>query len=84
MPTFFYAFSPLMTPAGMSGPCVSFKKLPPTDAALVEEAINLARESDQEFADAYIFAASRKAGAEEIATFNLKHFHRLGAQLHSL
>jgi predicted nucleic acid-binding protein len=34
------------------------------------------------FADAYIVASSRRRGAEEIATFNRKHFERLGAPLH--
>jgi len=55
-----------------------------TDAQLVEQAIELARKSGQEFADAYIVAAAEKVGAPEIATFNQKHFDKLGAKLHSL
>ena len=51
------------------------------DAALVEDAISLARSSGQEFADAYILASSRQAKADGIATFNKKDFERLGAQL---
>jgi predicted nucleic acid-binding protein len=53
-----------------------------TDSRTVEEALVLARASDQEFADAYIVAASRQWGAGEIATFNQKHFEKLGAVLH--
>jgi predicted nucleic acid-binding protein len=53
-----------------------------TDSRAVEEALVLARASDQEFADAYIVAASRQWGAGEIATFNQKHFEKLGAVLH--
>jgi predicted nucleic acid-binding protein len=52
------------------------------DASLVEDAIDLAYRSGQEFADAYIVASAHKAGAEEIATFNIKHFEKLGAVLH--
>jgi predicted nucleic acid-binding protein len=52
------------------------------DAALVEEAIDLAARSGQEFADAYIVACAKRAGALEIATFNRKHFEKLGAQLY--
>ena len=58
-------------------PCLSL-----TDAPIVEAAIELATKSGQEFADAYIAAASRRAGASEIATFNQKHFEKLGATPH--
>jgi len=51
-----------------------------TDALLVEQAIELARKSGQEYADAYIVATAEKAGAAEIATFNQKHFDKLGAK----
>ncbi len=53
-----------------------------TDAQLVEQAIELARKSGQEYADAYIVATAQKAEAAEIATFNQKHFDKLGAKLH--
>lgn len=59
----------------------ALKGLQLTDADLVEEAINLARSSGKEFADAYIAAAARKMKAE-VATFNKKHFQRLGAKLY--
>ncbi len=51
------------------------------DRDLVEDAIALARHSGEEFADAYILASARKAGVDEVATFNRRHFERLGAQL---
>ena len=51
------------------------------DRDLVEEAIALARGQEVEFADAYIAASARKAGADEIATFNRKYFERTGAAL---
>jgi predicted nucleic acid-binding protein len=54
-----------------------------TDAPLVEVAIELARKSNQEFADAYIAAAAIHESAAEIATFNQRHFEKLGARLHS-
>jgi predicted nucleic acid-binding protein len=54
-----------------------------TDADVVEEAILLAGRSGQEFADAYVVASAGRAGVEEIATFNRKHFESLGATLHS-
>ena len=61
----------------------ALKGLQLTDSDLVEEAINLARLSGQEFADAYIAAAARKMKAD-VATFNEKHFQRLGAKLYPL
>jgi predicted nucleic acid-binding protein len=55
-----------------------------TDMHVVEGALALARASGQEFADAYIAAASRQAGAHEVATFNRKHFDQLGVTIHAL
>jgi predicted nucleic acid-binding protein len=55
-----------------------------TDADLVEEALRLARPSGVAFADAYILACARQDGADEIASFNRKHFERLGAPLAKL
>jgi hypothetical protein len=60
-------------------PCLSL-----TDVSLVEEAIELAHKSSQEFADAYIAASAARAGATKIATFNQKHFDRMDAKLHPL
>lgn len=54
------------------------------DAELVENAIDLARKCGQEFADAYICVSAAATDADEIATFNRKHFERLGAALYPL
>lgn len=53
-----------------------------TDGRIVEDALALAKTSGQEFADAYIASASREIGADEVATFNRKHFDKLGITLH--
>lgn len=55
-----------------------------TDDGLVEDAIDLARANSAEFADAYIAASAGVAGASHIATFNQKHFEKLGASLYGL
>jgi len=55
-----------------------------TDAPVVERAIKRARTSGQEFADAYIAASAEAAGADAVATFNLKDFRKLGAPLYRL
>ncbi len=55
-----------------------------TDRRLVDEAVALARSSGQEFADAYIAASLSTAGAVELATFNRRHFDRLGTPLYTL
>lgn len=60
---------------------VALKGLQLIDADVVQEAIRLAQSSGQEFADAYIAAAAQKKKAE-VATFNKKHFQRLGAKLY--
>ncbi|MDR1979920.1 MAG: PIN domain-containing protein [Synergistaceae bacterium] len=53
------------------------------DKDTVIEAITLAQESRQEFADAYIAATARGRGAK-VATFNKKHFVKLGSNLYPL
>ena len=53
------------------------------DATEVDEALRLARATGQEFADAYIAASAGLRGADAIATFNRRHFERLGATLHA-
>lgn len=53
-----------------------------TDRRIVEAALALAKTSGQEFADAYIASASREVAADEVATFNRKHFDRLGVTVH--
>ena len=54
------------------------------DAGTADEAITRARESNADFADAYIAAAAARAGAEQVATFNRKHFERLHVRLADL
>jgi predicted nucleic acid-binding protein len=55
-----------------------------SDRALVEEAVRLASASGQEFADAYIAASVAAAGGGALATFNRRHFDRLGTPLYHL
>jgi predicted nucleic acid-binding protein len=55
-----------------------------TDAQVVEEALALAKVSNEEFADTYLAALSREAGIDEVATFNRKHFEKLGVTLRDL
>jgi predicted nucleic acid-binding protein len=52
-----------------------------TDSPLVAEALSLASETDSEFADAYIAAASRAAECSGVATFNRNDFAKLGVEL---
>ena len=54
-----------------------------TDRRIVEAALALAKTSGQEFADAYIASASRELEADEVATFNRKHFDQLGVTLYA-
>jgi predicted nucleic acid-binding protein len=50
--------------------------------SLAEAALQLATESNQEFADSYIAASMQPSDCEAIATFNRKHFERLGVTVH--
>jgi predicted nucleic acid-binding protein len=54
-----------------------------TDRALVEAAVERARASGQEFADAYAACVADAAGAGSIATFNQRDFEALAARLHA-
>jgi predicted nucleic acid-binding protein len=54
------------------------------DREPVEEAVRLARDGGQGFADAYILASARLALADGIATFNRKDFEKMGARLYPL
>lgn len=49
-----------------------------TDSGMVASAIGLARASGTEFADAYIAASAIAEEARCVATFNARHFARLG------
>jgi len=72
---------PKATVLDVLGAIVALPGLELTDGRTAEEALSLARRSGQEFADAYIVAASRQWGADEIATFNQRHFEKLEATL---
>jgi predicted nucleic acid-binding protein len=63
---------------------VAFPGLMLLDADLVEQAIALARSAGQGFADAYIAISAQSAGADAVATFNRRHFEKMGARVHSL
>lgn len=52
------------------------------DLEIVEEALELFRDTPCDFADAYIAASSKKIGAESVATFNAKHFKNLNVNLY--
>ena len=54
-----------------------------SDGDSVKDAIELARETKQCFADSYIAITARKLGIG-VATFNRKHFSKLGAKLYSI
>ena len=56
--------------------------MPDKDLAL--EAVRLAINTEQDFADAYIHASARKSGAIGMATFNRKHFEKMGTVLFDL
>ena len=55
-----------------------------SDREIVNDALRRARLTDSEFADSYIVAAAEKAGVDNVATFNTKHFSRLGVMYESL
>jgi predicted nucleic acid-binding protein len=54
------------------------------DGDTAEEAVDRARQADTGFADAYIAASALRAGAAQVATFNRRHFERLGVALADL
>lgn len=53
-----------------------------TDRSRVEEALRLAVQGGGEFADAYIAASIEPTNCQCVATFNRKHFEKLGATLY--
>lgn len=60
----------------------AFSCLSLSDETTVLLAISLAREAGVEFADAYIAASAQALGADQIATFNTKHFTRFDSALY--
>lgn len=55
-----------------------------TDAETVEEALVVAKRTGQAFADAYLHALALREKTDEVATFNRKHFEKMGTALHAL
>lgn len=54
------------------------------DAETVEEALAVAKRTGQEFADAYIHVLALREKTDAVATFNRKHFEKMGTVLHAL
>jgi predicted nucleic-acid-binding protein len=61
---------------------LSFPGLRVLDKETVIASISLARETDSSFADSYIVASANSVNADNVATFNRKHFTRLGTKLY--
>lgn len=61
---------------------VSFPGLDIYDRGLVVDAVFLARGKSVDFADAYIAVLAEQMKADSIATFNKKHFEKLGAKIY--
>ena len=54
------------------------------DLEILEEALELYKQTSADFSDVYIAVQSKKAGAESIATFNTKHFKNLNVEIYPL
>ncbi len=54
------------------------------DLDILEEALELYKQTSTDFNDAYIAVLSNKAGAESIATFNTRHFKNLNVEIYPL
>ena len=54
------------------------------DLDILEEALELYKQTSTDFNDAYIAVLSNKAGAESIATFNAKYFRNLNVEIYPL
>jgi predicted nucleic-acid-binding protein len=63
---------------------LSFGGLKVSDHDLATEAIYAARTTNSSYADSYITVSLKPLRANEVATFNKKHFSRLGAVLYPL
>ena len=63
---------------------LSFGGLKIADRDLIIDAIYLARAKNSNFADSYIAASLQRLHAKEVATFNKKHFSKLGVNLYPL
>ena len=63
---------------------LSYPNLRVLDKEQVIAAISLAREMDGTFADSYISVSACRVEADNVATFNKKHFSKLGVELYPL
>jgi len=63
---------------------LSFGGLKVSDRDRVAETISLARATNSSFADSYIAVSLPELKSEEVATFNRKHFAKLGVRLYPL
>jgi len=63
---------------------LSYPNLRMLDKEQVMTAISIARETNSVFADSYIAASARRIQADNVATFNKKHFSKLGSKLYPL
>ncbi len=53
-----------------------------TDTDVLEEALELYKDTNADFGDAYMAVLSKKVGVDSIATFNKSHFKNLGVRLY--
>ena len=63
---------------------LTFPRLKVLDKELVSAAISLGLETNESFADSYIAASARRIHADNVATFNKKHFAKFGLELYPL
>ena len=63
---------------------LSYPNLRVLDKEQVIAAISLARETGNVFADSYIAVSASNIKADKVATFNKKHFSKLGVELYQL
>jgi predicted nucleic acid-binding protein len=63
---------------------LSFPNLRVLDKEQVIATIDIARAKGSAFADSYIVVTADNIKADNVATFNKKHFSKLGAQLYPL
>ena len=63
---------------------LSYPNLRVLDKDQVITAISLARATDSVFADSYIAVSAGSIKADNVATFNKKHFAKLGTKLYPL
>jgi predicted nucleic-acid-binding protein len=63
---------------------LSFGGLKVSDREHIADAISLARATNSSFADSYMAASLHRLQAKEVATFDKKHFSKLGAKLYPI